>query len=333
MEATLTETQQKLLSLLDKSYSLTYVDYRDSLDERLDKVQDAIHKEDGICDLECEIDEWLWDQRADSVSTIFKELKGDVIRLFNLEEDEDKAQEIIDETEDFLRDCIYDRADDDTLKDLLRNTSDSPMFYDTNMEIGDYTTDMKERLHDVKIALKIKQKDKTFDGKLTEMLCNASYGGRLVIYFSGDMSDWINIAPDMNTICFSGSVVVAVIDNMNGSGDHTEISHEFSLPFRRENVFIDKCVKYSYTYDVCGMFSDWCNGTNVKLSHRKQAKKVVQISTVNDHIEKEKKLNETYRAGKCTFLDMNPSRHRNTYYINDFPCGTKCKDCGTFWID
>lgn len=328
----LTDIQTKLISLLDKSYSLTYVDYRDSLDEHLDKVQDAIHG--NMEALDENVHEWFMEQEADSVSTIIKELKEDVIRMFDLEEDENKAQEIIDENEDLLRDEIYNRADDDVIKDLLRNTSDSPMFYDTNMEIGDYTTDLKERLHDVKIALKIKQKDKTFDGKLTDMLCNASYGGRLVIYFSGDMSEWLNLSEEMNTICFSGSVVVAVIDNMNGSGADTEIACEFSLPFTPENVFIDKCVKYSYTYDVCGMYSDWCKNTNVELKHtKKNEAKKIEVSSVNNHIEKEKKLNETYRAGKCTFLDMNPSRHRNTFYINDYPCGTKCKDCGTFWID
>ena len=33
------------------------------------------------------------------------------------------------------------------------------------------------------------------------------------------------------------------------------------------------------------------------------------------------------------FGDMNISRHKETPYRNDYPCGSRCEDCGTFWID
>lgn len=326
----MSETKNKIslkevLDLLPKRVSLYYVDYRDDLSNSLDKVQAAIHGDHE------ELDEIFMDWDTwDSVKYVLNELKDDLQSTFDI--DEYEAQDILDEYEDELRDEIYNRDDSTPLKDLLRNTGRQIFFYDTGMEVGGYTDDLNERIKDCKKALKIPQKNKEFDSKLSLMLQQASYGGRLVVYFRDDLDDWINLDEKKNIIHFSGKVVVAVIDNMNGSGDDTTINHSFSLPFNRENLFLDRTISYSYTYDVCGMCSDWCDSTEVTLLKRKIRKKA-EKSSVNDHIEREKKLDEVYRNGGCTFLDMKYSRHRNVEYINNFLCGSKCKDCGTFWID
>lgn len=316
---------EQILALLPKTVSLYYVDYRDDLSHSLDKVQDAIHgNPEGLDDIFMDWDTW------ESVKYVLDELKSDIEREFEIEEED--AEELMEEFEDSIRDAIYDRDDSTPLKDLLRNTGEQVFFYDTGMEIGGYTDDLKERLRDCKKALKILLKNKEHDKHLENMCCNASYGGRLVVYFNDDLDDWMNLDEKLNTIHFSGNVTVAIINNGNGSGGDTEIRHSFSLPFDAENLFLDKTVSYSYTYEVCGMSRDWCDGTEVTLLTKKTKNKA-EKSTVNDHLEREKHLDKVYKDGKCTFLDMKYTRHRNMTYINNFPCGNKCLDCGTFWID
>ena len=73
----------------------------------------------------------------------------------------------------------------------------------------------------------------------------------------------------------------------------------------------------------------------ITTTNAKRVKGYKSLAPVsNPALEREKELAEHYKkTGKCTFGDMNYSRHKNTSYRNDFPCGTKCADCGTFWID
>lgn len=316
----------QIIELLPKKVSLYYVDYSDNLSEHLDIVQAAIH---GNSD---ELDEIFtyWDT-WESVKYLLDELKNDIERKYEI----DDAQDLIDEYIDDLRDEIYYRDTSTPLADLIRNTGEQVFFYDTGMSIGDYTTDIRERVSDCKRALRIPQKNKDFDSQLTDMCCNAGYGGQLVIYFYDDLERWLNLDRKKilpNAIEFSGSVTVAIVNHMNGSGGDTEIGHSFWLPFDRQNVFLDKTISYNYTYSVCGMISSWCNGTQVELTRKRTHKKAAHSPT-NDHIERERQLDATFKDGKCTPGDMKYSRHRDVTYINEYPCGSKCPHCGTFWID
>lgn len=45
-----------------------------------------------------------------------------------------------------------------------------------------------------------------------------------------------------------------------------------------------------------------------------------------------KKWDEDLKKGICHFADPRFKSH-DTEYINDFPCGNKCKNCGRFYID
>lgn len=60
---------------------------------------------------------------------------------------------------------------------------------------------------------------------------------------------------------------------------------------------------------------------------------IVPVSVLNIMNEENKKYDLIFEQGKCSSGDMNINRHRAVMYVNDFPCGSKCTDCGTFWID
>ena len=166
------------------------------------------------------------------------------------------------------------------------------------------------------------------------MLMAAAYGGELRIYFNAMFNDLVSgdSGQDFKTIRFYGNVVVAIADSRIGSGDHTMLPIDITLPFNRDNLFVDSQVHYSYADEVCGMVHDWCDSTKWETG-MKPIKKRLSKSRMAEHQRQEAEYTETFRRGGCTAGDINISRHRDVYYTNDYPCGHKCPHCGTFWVD
>lgn len=333
-------TKEQIIELLPAKTYLYYVDYRDSLDEHLETFQECIDSgnKDALYE---KVDEWYSDD-FEALESVENELKSDLAHKYDLEEDE--VDELVQEHEDFIRETIRERDDSDVLKDLLRNTSKQVFRYDLGYEISDTSfmplAERRALLRDIKRIIGIPYKNKQWDNTLDMMIMQASYGGNLCIFFRDNVEDYLAVEEDVKFLEFSGEVHVAIVDSYNGSGDHCEIGtninkHSFKVPFNKNNLFLDKVTKYSYTYDVCGMSSDWCEGTNVGFVRAKQRgrKRIVKDSSLNVHQQREKVLNAAWAKGKCSAGDMNMTRHRNVTYINNYPCGNKCSDCGTFWID
>lgn len=241
--------------------------------------------------------------------------------------------------EEYIMEELYARDQFDPADELLKHTSEIVMFYSTGEEIPDmYGADDeedKEYLDKIKEILEIK--DDKYDEKILDMMHQAS-GGELRIYFTRYLEKMVsckmenNEVKDFTTIRFSGKVAVAIADSINGSGDHCFVETDVTFPFKRSNLFVDGQVKYSYTYEVCGMTSDWCNDTEVEFGYE-ETEKEIKESQSSEWVERQKKYDETFKAGGCTFGDMNITRHRDVYYRNEYPAGNKCPHCGTFWID
>ena len=167
------------------------------------------------------------------------------------------------------------------------------------------------------------------------MLLQATYGGSLVIYFRQEIKSVIHTEYEMDfsKITF-GSPNIAVINTGNGSGDSTYLKHhQCTFEFDRNNLFLERAIKYNYTYEVCGMSSDWCDDTSVALTGRKKRIEEESSNPILQQMKYDKACSEVYKKGSCTFGDMDIRRHRSVEYINSFPCGNKCSHCGTFWID
>jgi len=324
---------EELYELLDDKYYLAYVDYRDDLSEQADTIQKAIHK--GIEYLDEEVFDWFSDD-YEAINYALKELQNNIEKKYSILEDE--AVDIIEEFRELLIDEIRNRDKSNPLDDLISNTRPPVAFYDTGIYINhpDDNKEYKESIRAIKKALGLKLSDKTYDDLFYELLNNAYYGGNICIYFNMDLKDWLNYKSleDTKYIEFSGDVAIALFDAYNGSGYHIHLPCNIILPYERTNVFLDKSIKYNYTYAVCGMSSDWCEGTSVTLSNRPtKIKTTVKSSNLNHHIELEEQYNKTYKAGKCTFGDMDIRRHRDVAYKIDYPAGNKCPHCGTFFID
>lgn len=321
-------TLDELIGYLDKDYELVYIDYRDNMDEQMQAIQDAIHADDMSC-IDESLDEWMMDAESDGVVYIINQVTEELANDYDI--DKDYAEELVEPFLDDLRDTIYERNTGDPVRDLLRNTSDPVCFYDTGLDDVPETWCLeKDEWEEYKDAIRSVLGIDGYDKDLDELLANASYGGRLVIYFRMDCWDLLHIVG--NTVTFTDPHI-ALIDTYNGSGHDVWLKGAtVTLPFDRTNLFIDRTIKYNYTYEVCGMYSSWCDETRVSFSTVDNPAPVVP-SSLHREMEVEKLYIQAFKAGGCTHGDMDMRRHRNTYYLNEFPCGTHCPHCGTFWID
>ena len=138
---------------------------------------------------------------------------------------------------------------------------------------------------------------------------------------------------DLKSIHFKGTVAVALYDHNQGSGYYEEFEIDRKFPFKRENLALSDSEKYSL--EKCfGMCGDWLRGTDaptLSFDAPKNNRKLKSSTAVQDRA-REAELDRIFKAGGCTFGDMNYKRHRDVYYRNEIPCGSKCPHCDA-WID
>ncbi|MBF0650784.1 hypothetical protein IR083_18335 [Dysgonomonas sp. GY75] len=109
--------------LMEESYSLTCVDYRDSLENSLDTIEKCLEAKNSDALYE-DVGEWYYDQMGASVRDIMKNLKKELVSLGYKRWE---AEKFFEENEDEIKETIYSRDDSDPLKGLLRNTGKIPV--------------------------------------------------------------------------------------------------------------------------------------------------------------------------------------------------------------
>lgn len=322
---------QSWSSYVPATTSLFYVDYREDLDGHEDLQEQCIRKNNLEAIREAAFD-WYAEQERKNLTEELDQIEKKMSEDGRYEEFKEHAEEI--------SDLIYERNDADPTERLIRNTAATSLFYSLGIEIEDYDTysshtrEKSEAMSCDKIRRALKLKKGQFDDEILELVQNASYGGELRIYFNAVFNKLLSDDPenDFKSIRFHGDVVVAIADSRNGSGYHVELPLDITFPFKRDNLYVDSQIHYSYADEICGMENSWCDCTGWSVSMNPY-NGTIPSSTMSAHKEKEKLYRKTFREGKCTFGDVNYNRHRDITYINDFPCGNKCPHCGTFWID
>lgn len=324
-------TLEDMIKHLPEKTYLTYVEREDSLDNKLDAVQEAIHQQE-YCPIDEAIEDWVNDD-YEAVKEYISELKDKLEEIYDIED----LECLVAAQYSGLREAIQDRDHSNPLDDLLRNTGKHPMFYETGYEMPEFFPNVSGaqiRLTRIEIKKHLGIKGRTWDKDIDSIIANASYGGKLVVFFCEPVGDFICRLDKIKSVKF-GDPNLAIIDNRGGSGADEQLKGcTLHLPFSPKRIFLDAVVNYSYTYAVCGMSYNWCDDTKVTMLEEDSPVVWKECeSATEEHMSREKKRNATFKAGKCTPGDMNINRHRDTYYINDYPCGTKCPHCGTFWID
>lgn len=256
----------RIKNLLYKSYELTFIDHGENLNGHAKEFELAVQSQDWS-HIDEILEKWeMWERESDSVDYIIKELIDDICKEFDVEEE--RAKIFVTRWEDEIKDEIYTRDNSTPLKDLLRHTEDSICYYDTGLEL-DQTWNFDEKeyqnaIKDIKRALKIKIKDSSYDKQIRELLANATYGGKLLIFFKGDIEEMMNLS-GKKRIQFS-NFQLGLIDYCNGSGHNVELKGaKLTLPLSLENIGFDLSHRYNYTDAVCAMFHYWCDCTSVKF--------------------------------------------------------------------
>ncbi len=330
-------TWDQIFILIPGKTSLVYVDRNDCLDDHMDMLQRCI-EEQSFEEIHEKINDWYWESENAGIDTYCIEIRDKIITDYEISEDEGDA--LMEEHRDQIRDTIYDNLTDTVLEDLLSNTGRLIMHYDTGyyMESESWSWKDYEIRHErikIKKHLGIPSNEYSYNDEIDMMIQQASYGGQLLIYFNLTQGfvEFIDNIEDAKSVTFS-NYVFGIIDHCNGSGDicDAQIGNKATFVLNTNNFFFEKSIKYNWTYSIAGMSEDWTDNTDVVIS------KEIGFIDVEDSpqmiLQKlEKMYNKTFKDGGCTFGDMDITRHRNTPYRNDFPCGNKCKDCNTFWID
>ena len=326
---------EQILELLPAYVSLCYVDYHENLNNHIDLLQSCVES-NSLDKLYEEMNEAYMDCEAESLHEYKKELPNEIVRKHKVNEDT-ACRLVFEIYQNEIEWELYKRNDSDVVKDLLKNTRNFSVFIDTGLEIDSDSwrwTRSEQTCWLKKVKRKLKIISSQWDNDIRLMLSQASYGGQLVVYFYESAGSLItDTNKDWQSVAFSNPAI-AIINTACGSGDHTHLDgHTFSMSFVRENLFIDRYFKYNYVSAVCGMNQDWCENSAAAFSYEKVKGKKSTVSPLTAQALQDRQYAETYRKGGCTPFDMDIRRHRDVYYINDFPCGNKCPHCGTFWID
>lgn len=116
-------TMDRVKDRMDDTYSLIYIDYRDSLDNRLDTIEECIRNKSADALYE-DIDDCFSDYEYSRVLETMEELKKELIQTGYKKWETEKCFE---ENEDEIKETIFSRNDSDPLKDLIRNTRKIPV--------------------------------------------------------------------------------------------------------------------------------------------------------------------------------------------------------------
>ena len=230
--------------LLDKSYELFYVDYKDDID--MITVQDILSRNDYSAFFD-NYGEYIWDTQMESIKYV---IKNDVKkRLIDLEMSEEEADDYIEYHYDELKEEIEKRDVSNTVNEVLHNTIDPACFIALDSSELSPDGDVDYNLPIIKKTLGIE--DNKYDHKLSLMIMQA-YSHELVVYFQFDLGDTADLFK-AESITFHDPIV-ALIDNWKGAGDHTQLNgFDLTIPYKPGIIHVDKLIKYSYTFDVLGV--------------------------------------------------------------------------------
>jgi len=314
----------------ETSYKLFW-DYNSELS--IDQISKIIRG--NLCEVQAEI----FDLNIDSSFDGQRQLRSEIVEkyideLSKFMVDTSNVSEVIDQLEDMGYEIEYPMLDEN-LEELIELTQKVVANYYTGytMASGSWNwTEAEIKSERIKIKKHLNIFDNSnYDEAIDSMIENATHGGELLVYFELEIKDFID-TDEVLSIQFK-NYQIGIIDHVQGSGDilETDIQSTLIVPFNLDNLYLEKEIKYNWTYSIAGMVSNWADSTKVELT----SANVGDIrKSVNAEIQQaEAKYNQTYKEGGCTLGDMDIYRHRNVTYINNYPCGNKCKDCGNFWID
>lgn len=312
--------------------NLYYVDYRDSLSDKKDLLQESLSS-NSLDPIHDKVWDW-WDYP-----------EGHYLDEIREKMEQDEAEDLFEMLEDEIRDWLSANDTSTPVEDLLRNTGEITMFYSLGLELDGWKSGFMcnpwrgssyaQDAYRVRRMLGI-AKGTPNANKIDHIIQEAYRGGELRIYFANTLSAVLSDNPenDFKQIHFKGEFAVAVYNAGEGSGDFEYITLDKVFPFQRSNLYTSESEKY-HLENCFGMCSDWLHKQDTPVFKTEAPKKGNKIKESKNAARnaQDAEYNRIFQGGACSAGDMDIRRHRGIYYSNDFPCGNRCPHCGTFWID
>ena len=337
--ATTTIMNEQVRAYMPEYIQLYYVHYNDNLNNQKALIQDCLAKNSLL-----PLSEKIFDYWGNPEEEYLNQIKEAMQR--------NNVEYLFDENYDDIVDYLHQHDQSTPVEDLLRNTRRITCFYDLGVELdcGWHEAFMCTPWRNESIAscaYKVRRKlgikkDSPEAEQIYDILCNASCGGSLRIYFNSDIESLISgeayenaeNKQDFQQIRFNGKVALTVYNPNQGAGDFKYIKIDRVFPFLRDNLVISETEKYSLEscFGMCGDWLDKCIKPELSVEPLKR-KRTIKKSPATELRKREAELDAVFKAGGCTAGDMDISRHRDVYYDNNVPCGHRCPHCGTFWID
>lgn len=307
-----------LKSEYPRGVDLVYVDYSE-------RYEDGNTIEEVLKDGYPEDENWIWESQDYSIT--------DILERYQKEFDIDM---ISDEVDQEMRDWLHDNDTSTPTEDLLKNTGSKLFYIETVDEVYAFSGTCEEDYKKQKQDMIQKYAKTEAEKKEVEYIFSESfYSAPVSFYFYADVSDiYKAIHNEKGDYITVNGAYFSSVTRGNGSNWIGETG-VFKISMKKQdfidNFYADNAKGNGYgwgsiagqtEYDDAGVYAE-----------ETPSGLLIETST-SEAQKREKKLAENYaKTGKCTSGDMNWSRHKSHEYINDFPCGNKCKDCGTFWID
>lgn len=318
---------------------LIYIDYSDKLSDA--QLQEVL--KDGYLSDES----WIEDAQYESTSEIISNYRSTF--------DDDDETELDEDVEQSIRTWCYEHDMSNPTKDLLKHTG-SMLFY---VETGDefikdeivengYMTDKQypETVanNDAIVAKYAKSDDQK--NEIRKTFNESFYNAPISFYFYADVQEVYDALhgwqeKELDTIVVKYAYL-STIDRVQGSnwlGDNAVFTVAIPKADFLQTVFLDKAGA-GYPWDeIAGQTGyDDAIVTLESFSHVQQdaISGILTIieTEVSDTAKRENELQKHWdETGHCTHGDMNWKRHKEKDYSNDFPCGSTCRECKTFWID
>lgn len=244
--------------MLPKRIHLSDAEWDENLEECLEEVENSIHNRDWSY-IDEQVFEWEMRKQWDAVDCIMVELRDDLYRQF----ESNKVDVFYAKHNQEIQDEIYERDESSFVLGLAKHTK-IVFYYRLDVDIlqpyDDESVDENCKIIGEFFGIDPNKKE------VRSLAVNAPYGGDLTIFFVLDgIEGLLQMDKKYTKIKFSNPNV-AVVDRMNGSGHDEQFKGvEITLDLDWTNIRIDKNHRYSYTYDVCGMSDNWCDGTDLEL--------------------------------------------------------------------
>lgn len=308
-----------------KGCELIYVDYRDSFEDA-GQLQEVLKSEDSYDP------DWYWEAQADSIEYILREYREQNGLIW---------EDMTDEVREVMIDWLHDHDTSNPLKQLLKNTGSQLCYIETPDTIESYTDEPEASDRQRKYLHKKYGQNNDAQKKEIDYILNEQfYSAPASFYFYADVEDLYNALISGKKYITIQNAYFADVDRIQGSnwiGNKGIFDLVVPLSVFKENFYLDKAKGTGYSWnEIAGMTG--YDDAVVGAGDKKPAGYIALMDAETSEAQKrEQRLQAQWdKTHKCRAgdFDMNWNRHSGEKpYSNNYPCGNKCTECGTFWID